>query len=428
MKHRLLSVWAAAAGLAAAGTARADEPMPPFPQAAPGAPVVVAPLATPADVLAAADAAVDASNLEAARPLYEQLVREHPSSPEAGEARRALKIIAAGNRSAPPAAADVPPRADGGDGVVIRRETYSTRTSERLRLSTWEKLDFGTSAFLYGTSVGFSYALSSGDAEDNLLPAMTIGALTYTMGAVAYLQVGTPDRGDLPLVLAITSYIPTTTLLVASAVRENPEGQDTALAVAGSAVLAIPAAIIAARKLDLDPGDTQLVRDAGFWGLVLATTGTLAFGGETTNNYGYEQYISPSDRKIAALGLAGLYGGLALGTIGALNSEVSLERVRVTTWGGYGGAILGLMLGAGTDNGDRGVYAGITIGGVLGLVITFFSTSGLDGIPPEDAPTAATAARRPSRWAPSRWAPSLLPIAGVDGRTNTGLGISGALF
>ena len=257
---------------------------------------------------------------------------------------------------------------------------------------------------------------------------MTIGALTYTMGAVAYLQVGTPDRGDLPLVLAITSYVPTTTLLVASAVRENPEGQDTALAVAGSAVLAIPAAIIAARKLDLDPGDTQLVRDAGFWGLVLATTGTLAFGGDTTNNYGYEQYISPSDRKIAALGLAGLYGGLALGTIGALNSEVSLERVRVTTWGGYGGAILGLMLGAGTDNGDRGVYAGITIGGVLGLVITFFSTSGLDGIPPEDAPTAATAARRPSRWAPSRWAPSLLPIAGVDGRTNTGLGISGALF
>ena len=91
VKHRLLSVWAVAAGLAAAGTARADEPMPPFPQSAPGAPVVVAPLATPADVLAAADAAVDASNLEAARPLYEQLVREHPSSPEAGEARRALK-------------------------------------------------------------------------------------------------------------------------------------------------------------------------------------------------------------------------------------------------------------------------------------------------------------------------------------------------
>jgi hypothetical protein len=416
-------VWVAAAVVAAAGPARADEAMPPFPQSAPAAPVVVAPLATAADVLAAADAAIDASNLEAAKPLYEQLVREHPSSPEAGEARRALKIIAARNNVAP-AAADAVQRSEGGDSVVIRRETYSTRTSERLRLSTWEKVDFGSSAFLYGMSVGFSYALSSGDAEDNLLPAMTVGALTYTMGAVAYLHVGNPDRGDLPLVLAITSYVPTTTLLVSSALRDNPEGQDTALAVAGSAVLAIPAAVIAARKLDLDPGDTQLVRDAGFWGLVLATTGTLAFAGETTNNYGFEQYVAPSDRKIAALSLAGLYGGLALGTIGALNSEVSLERVRVTTWGGYGGAILGLMLGAGTDrNGDRGIYAGMTIGGALGLLITFLSTSSLDGIPPEDSPTAATAARRPSRWAPS-----LLPIAGVDGRSKTGLGISGAFF
>jgi hypothetical protein len=193
-------------------------------------------------------------------------------------------------------------------------------------------------------------------------------------------------------------------------------------------VLAIPAAVIAARKLDLDPGDTQLVRDAGFWGLLLATTGTLAFGGETRTDYGFERYVTPSDRKIAALGLAGLYGGLALGTIGALNSEVSLERVRVTTWGGYGGSILGLMLGAGSDNGDRGVYAGITIGGALGLLITFLATSGLDGIPPEDSPDAATAARRPSRWAPSRWAPSLVPIAGVDGRSRTGLGISAALF
>lgn len=412
-KCRLVSALAAAAVLAATGAARADEPMPPFAQPAPVAPEVVSAPATPADLLAAADAAVDAGNLEAAGPLYEQLAREHPSSPEAGEARRALKIIAARNRPAP----------DGGDSVVIRREMYSTRTSERLRLSTWEKVDFGSSAFLYGMSVGFSYSLSSGNADDNILPAMTIGALAYTMGAVAYLQAGNPDRGDLPLVLAITSYVPTTTLLVASAVRENPEGKDTALAVAGSAVLAIPAAVIAARKLDLDPGDTQLVRDAGFWGLVLATTGTLAFGGETNTNYGYEQYVSPSDRKVAALGLAGLYGGLALGTIGALNSEVSLERVRVTTWGGYGGAIVGLMLGAGSDNGDRGIYAGMTIGGVLGLVITFLATSGLDGIPPEDSPTAATAARQPPRWAPS-----LVPIAGIDGHSRTGLGISGALF
>ena len=112
-------------------------------------------------------------------------------------------------------------------------------------------------------------------------------------------------------------------------------------------MLAIPAAIIAARKLDLDPGDTQLVRDAGFWGLVLATTGTLAFGGETRTDYGFERYVTPSNRKVAGLSLAGLYGGLTLGTIAAMNSEVSLERVRITTWGGYGGTVVGLLLGAG---------------------------------------------------------------------------------
>jgi hypothetical protein len=202
VKHRILSAWAVAVVLAAAGTARADEPMPPFPQSAPAAPVVVSPLATPADLLAAADAAVDAGNLEEAGRLYEQLAREHPSSPEANAARRALKIIAARNRTAPPAAGDVPPRSDGGDGVVIRRETYSTRTSERLRLSTWEKVDFGSSAFLYGMSVGFSYALSSGDVEDNLLPAMTIGArgrrdrraATVALGAVALGAVAAADR------------------------------------------------------------------------------------------------------------------------------------------------------------------------------------------------------------------------------------------
>src|SRR5688572_28776561 len=228
-------------------------------------------------------------------------------------------------------------------------------------------------------SVGVSYSLSAdtSNAED-ILPAVAVGAIAYTLASVAYLQAGKPDRGDLPLVLAIASYVPTTTLLVASAVREDPDPEDTALAVVGSGLLAIPAAVIAARNFDLDPGDTQLVRDAGFWGLVLGTTGALAFGGETNNNYGFEQYTTPSNRKVAGLGLAGLYGGLTLGTIAALNSEVSLERVRVTTWGGYGGTVVGLLLGAASGNSDRAAYTGMTIGGVAGLVITFLATSGLD--------------------------------------------------
>jgi hypothetical protein len=428
VNHRLLSAWTVAAAVAAAGVARAQNPeLPPAPappppvRDTPAAPVVVPAPATAAELLAAADAAVDAGNLDAAASTYDRLAREHAASPEAAEARRALKIIAARN-ARPGGAVDVPQTTPSGDTVVTRREPYSTRTSERLRLSTWEKLDFGTSAFLYGMSVGFSFSLSSNDA-DNVLPAAAVGALTYTVGSVAYLQAGNPDRGDLPLVLAISSYVPTTTLLLASAARENPDEEDTALLVAGSAVLAIPAAVVAARQLDLDPGDTQLVRDAGFWGLVLSTTGAFAFGGETRNDFGFEQYVSPSNRKVATIGLLGLYGGLALGTIGAMNSEVSLERVRVTTWGGYGGTIMGLLLGGASADTDRGVFTAMTIGGALGLVITFLATSGLDGIPPDDAGTATTAARRPPRWSPS-----LVPISGIDGRSRTGIGLSGALF
>jgi hypothetical protein len=420
VRHPLLSAWAAAAALVATGAARADDALPVPTVSVPDAPAPAP--ATAAELLAAADAAVDAGNLEAAAPIYERLAREHAASAEAGEARRALRIIAVRRLPARAAAADDGSRqATTTDTVVTRHEPYSTRTSERLRLSAWEKLDFGTSAFLYGMSVGFSFSLSSqtGDSED-ILPAVAVGALGYTLGSVAYLQAGNPDRGDLPLVLGIVSYVPTTTLLVMSAARENPDPQDTALAVVGSGLLAIPAAVVAARQLDLDPGDTQLVRDAGFWGLVLGTTGALAFGGETRTDYGFERYVGPSNRKVAGLGLAGLYGGLALGTIAAMNSEVSLERVRVTTWGGYGGTVLGLLLGAASGNSDRAAYTGMTIGGVAGLVITFLATSSLDGIPPDDASTAA-------RRAP-RWTPSLMPIAGVDGTSRTGIGISGAAF
>src|SRR5260221_7075973 len=72
---------------------------------------------TAANLLAEADAAVDAGNLAQARALFERLVAEHPDAPEVKEARRALKIIAAGQRggvrpatpSAPPAPAPGPP-------------------------------------------------------------------------------------------------------------------------------------------------------------------------------------------------------------------------------------------------------------------------------------------------------------------------------
>jgi hypothetical protein len=408
-----------------AGTARGSEPV-----ASPAPPQ--APAATgPTDLLAAADGAVDAGNLELARSLYERLVLEHASAPEANEARRALKIITARQRGAPGVVAPLVPAPTAtapaepapSDGVVVRQEPYSLKTSERLRLTTWEKLDFGVTAFLYGMSVGFSYSLSlNSQTSGTALPPIAIGALSYTLGAVAFLSLAHPDRGDLPLALAITSNLPTTTLLVANVAFTDPDGRKTALATAAAGLLSIPIAIVATRELDLDPGDTQLVRDSGFWGLVLATTGMLGFGG-STDTFGY--YASPSTHAIAAAGLLGLYGGLGLGAITAHGTEISLERVRVTTWGGYGGAILGALMGAaaGSGNGNvssRDTYRGLCLGALAGLAITFLTSSGLDGIPPEEAPT--------SRATALRLAPTIVPVMGLDGQPRPMLGLAGTLF
>ena len=414
--------------IALAGAARGEEP--PLVTATPEAGVETT---TPENLLAAADAAVDAGNVDLARALYERLAAEHPGAPEAIQARRALEIISAVGRRAPGAAgpAQVPAATEGGaaepgssDGVVVRREPYSTRTSERLRLTTWEKLDFGVTAFLYGMSVGFSYSLSlDNTTSGQVFPPVAIGALAYTLGAVAFLNLAHPDRGDLPLALAITSYLPTTTLLVANATLDNPDGRKTALATAAAGLISVPIAVFAAHELDLDPGDTQLVRDSGFWGLALATTGILGFGGTTqVFDFGGVYHQPPSDHAIAAAGLLGLYGGLGLGTVAAYNTEISLERVRVTTWGGYGGAVLGLLIGAGagTSNGDsRDLYRGVSVGALAGLVITFLSTSGLDGIPPEDTPPQS---------ARLHLAPTLSPMAGVDGRARATLGLAGTFF
>ncbi|HMF41007.1 MAG TPA: tetratricopeptide repeat protein [Polyangia bacterium] len=386
-------------------------------QPPPPAPSVVV---SPAQLLSSADAAVDAGNLDAAAGLYDQIAREYPDAPEANEARRALKIIAIRHGPAP-AGAFVPPAPSppGTTGVVVRREPYSLRTSERLRLTTWEKLDFGTTAFLYGMSVGFSFTLSQSSGSQSVAP-IALGAIAYTVGAVAYLNAGNPDRGDLPLALGITSFVPMTSFLLYNIGKDKPNAHTAALITAGTGLASVPVAIVAAHNLDLDPGDTQLVRDAGFWGLVLGSTGMLAFGGSSLNSGYGTFYQGPSDRKIFTSGLLGLWGGLGLGAVAAANSEVSLERVRVTTWGGYGGAVIGLLLGASADNSQAGAWKGISIGALAGLVITFACTGSLDGIPPEDV-----AMRAPRR--ESRFAPTFLSVTDADGRPHTAFGFAGNL-
>lgn len=417
--------------------------MAPVPATAP----VSDPPTTAAALLAGADTAVDAGDLDLASRLFDRLLREHPGSTEAGQAQRALKIIGVRDLQAPsPSSVSAAPektkpgsrvRPSGPvrvrenqdmsrspEEVVVRQEAYSTRTTERLRLTTWEKLDFGVTSFLYGMMAGFSFSLGS-DSTDSGSATMPIalGALAYTLGAVTFLQVAKPDRGDLPLALAITSYVPTTTLLIANIAYDNPDDKKAALAVAGAGLLSIPIAIAATQKLNLDPGDTQLVRDAGFWGLMLGTFGTLGFGGQTTTTSfpgsTFESYQSPSTRTIASVAAIGLYGGLGLGVLAATQSEVSLERVRVTTWGGYGGGILGALMGLGVNGSEVGTYRGLTIGMLAGLIITFASTSGLDGIPPEDAPAP--------RASGSPLTPTLLSATGADGRSLPTFGLAGAL-
>jgi hypothetical protein len=305
--------------------------------------------------------------------------------------------------------------------VIVRNEPYSLRTKERLRLTIWEKVDFSVTSFLYGMSLGLSFALSQDthSASDVLTP-VALGAIAYTLGSVGFLKLANPDRGDLPLALAITSYVPTTTLLVMSAADASSDGRTTGMATTIAGLLSIPIAVVAARHLDLDPGDTQLVRDAGFWGLALSTVGMLGFGGHTDTYYGSSQYRTPSGREVAVAGLVGLYGGLGLGLLGTRVGEVSLERVRVTTWGGYGGAVVGLLLGAAADNGrEQDTYRGAAIGALAGLVITFISTSSLDGIPDDEPPRTS--------WH-RRLMPVMVQVAGRDGSLHPGLGVGGTLF
>lgn len=416
MCSRLFVVTLVACGLVAASVRAQEAAQLPPPASA---------NANAAALLAAADAALLSGDLLQARILFNRVMAEFPTAFEAKAAERALRIIAifAQGKAASPSVHEEP-----GDGdVVIRDEPYSLRTQERLRLTAWEKLDFGVTSFLYGMSVGLSYSLSlEHPTSSNVMPPIALGAIAYTLGAVAFLKLANPDRGDLPLALAITSYVPTTFMLVANTVSEHPSSRTVALATAGAGILSVPVAVFAAQRLDLDPGDTQLVRDAAFWGLALSVVGTIGFGWEHElhtqayqgETYSYTTDHAPSNRSIAAAGLIGLYGGMGLGLLTAHYTDVSLERVRVSTWGGYGGAVLGLLLGVAADNSERGVFRGMAIGALAGLVVTFATTSSLDGIPEQPSQQHA--------WL-RRIAPSLQQVLDKNGQSRPLVGIAGEL-
>ena len=358
--------------------------------------------ADPAAELKECDAILADRKRETARACYEVVRLGHPGTPEAHDAERAVALIAAmpADPTPQPAGARRAPADPSKPGFYVM-EPYSHRTNERLRLSTWEKLDFGTTAFLYGLATGaaFSGAIDSGDSP---LPAMVTGSLLYTGLAVAYVNTATLDRGDLPLVLAITSYLPITAGLVTLTTR-NESDETAGGLIAGSALVSLPLAYWAAASTDLDPGDTQLVRDLGFWCGVWGVTGALSAE-------------FPTDRSVGVAGLIGLYGGLGLGLLVARTTNVSLERVRVSTWGGYGGAIVGGLIGLTSGSAERGpsgssISAGVAVGSGLGLLITFLATSSIDNVP-------ADAQFQDPRSATLRYLqPALLPVVERDGRT-----------
>ncbi|HEY3451327.1 MAG TPA: hypothetical protein VGK67_33520 [Myxococcales bacterium] len=429
MRSKILSLAVALLAVQLGATpALAEEPpaAPPAESAAPLLPVpppLPAP-ETPAVLLERANEAVDAGRTEEARGLFERVVAESPTSVEAQSARRALKLM--GSRKIEPAQATPlqplrvtsPEPAQAGpapDEIVFRKEPFSLRTKERLRISVWEKIDFGMTAFLYGFSVGGSYSLGlqSNDTGAIVTP-MVIGALSYTGLGLLWLLVTDPDRGDLPLVLAISSYVPTTATLAVTAFAQNPDAKAVGFAAGIAGLAAVPIAALLASKLDLDPGDTQLVRDAGFWGMAVGLGSLLAFGGKDISYGGpYTFHQSPTGQEVAAGGLIGLYAGLGLGLLGAYLGDPSLERVRVATWGGYGGTLVGALVGLSTK-GSQDIFRGMVVGGIAGLVLAYALSYSLDQIPPE----AALVADGPGR----PYSTTLVPVTLTDSRGNPSLG------
>jgi hypothetical protein len=363
----------------------------------------------PVLALQACDLLVTEGKPTTAIPCFEGIRLQFPGTTQAHDAERALSLL----RALPPPAplpALTPPvssatapaaPAPGKDSFYVL-EPYSTRTRERLRLTTWEKLDFGITAFIYGLSTGAAFGGATN--ADNVIGSMVVGSLLYTGLSLVYVNTAQVDRGDLPLTLAISSYVPLTAGLITLSTG-NINGRAGAAVVAVSGLLALPAAYWAGAVTDLDPGDTQLVRDAGFWGAVWGVTTALA-----SSEW-------PSDRTVGIAGMLGLYGGLGLGLLAANTTDISLERVRVTTWGGYGGAIIGVLVAAANESSAREAYGFFAGGSALGVILTFALTASIDA-----PPVNATFGPRPVSL--RYLEPALLPLVDREGRTRAHPGVS----
>jgi hypothetical protein len=126
---------------------------------------------------------------------------------------------------------------------------------------------------------------------------------------------------------------------------------------------------------------------------------------------------NPSDRRVGLGGMIGLYGGLGMGLLLASQTDISLERVRVTTWGGYGGTLLGFLVAASTETTERELFASLAVGSALGVVVTFAATRSIDA-PPANADFKAGAVSM------RYLEPALLPVVDRQGRTRPQAGVN----
>jgi hypothetical protein len=352
-----------------AGQALASEP---GPKADAGEGVAAAEVSEPGgeQLLLVADAKIKNGKLDEAVALYKKILQDFFGTPSAQAAERALKIIeqlekrfsqALELQSAPQITASE-------TSVMPTGDIFLRRSGERLELGIWEKLDFTATMFSYGLGSGVAFATGYKCEAGCLAGAVAAGAAVFGGSALYYLFKMNPDRGDLPLIMAITSYLPLTTTFIS--ILADADGEVIPLATSIASLVALPLALTLGYNTDLDPGDTQLVRDSLFWGIGFGLAGYVGFG-------------VTDDMTPKTLVLSGLIGAAIGGGTGLWLSQVSeptLERIRVTTWGGYAGGALGLLVGlaAGTD---RFFAIGAMGGAALGLGLGAYFSASLDEIP-----------------------------------------------
>lgn len=337
---------------------------------------------SPAEIaLERADAWLEAGEIKRARRIYFKVLRKYPGTPPAEAALRSLLALESTPEEEPQA---------------IEHQ----RASSASGFTAGDRADLIVSETAFGLVLGgFSVA---GAGTSDYWPLVLGGALGG--GAATAFSLIDKDRGDVPLVLGLTSLVPATVYLAFRILPEIPNERSAATASAWTGMLSVPAAMILSQFVSPDPARAELVRQGADWGLLLG-----ALGG---------RYAAPSalyQRWNFGAALLGLYFGLGMGVLAAnALPAVEVDSVRLTAIGGYVGVGLGYTLESVFADG-RQPSLGTAIGGLAGLGATALTLYLAD---------------RPRRFRSSKHAsltPTLVPVVESSGRLAPALGLAGWL-